>query len=102
MLARVKLALRVATDAYDEELLDLIASAAADIQHAGAVVSVTPVTTDDVVTDYTCTDALTRTAIVTYCRMHFGSPSDYDKLKASYDEQKAQMRESSAYGMVEA
>lgn len=102
MLDRVKLALRIATDVYDAELLDLIKSAAQDIAHAGAVITVSPVTTGDVVTDYTCDDAMTRTAIVTYVRMHFGSPADYDRLKASYDEQKGQMRESSAYGMTEA
>jgi len=101
MLARVKLALRLSTNAYDAELLDLIASAADDIAHAGAVVSVTPVETDGVVTDYTCDDPMTRTAVVTYVRAHFGAPADYDRLKASYDEQKAQMRESSRYGMTE-
>ena len=101
MLARVKLALRLSTNAYDAELLDLIASAADDIAHAGAVVEVTPVLTDGAVTDYTCADALTRTAIVTYVRAHFGAPADYDRLKASYDEQKAQMRESRRYGMEE-
>ena len=102
MLARVKLALRISTDVYDAELLDLIISAAQDIAHAGAVIEVTPVETEGVVTDYAVGDPMTRTAIVTYCRMHFGSPSDYDRLKASYDEQKGQMRESAAYGMTEA
>lgn len=102
MLERVKLALRVSTDVYDAELLDLILSAAQDIAHAGAVVQVTPVLTDEAVVDYDVPDALTRTAIVTYCRMHFGAPADYDRLRSSYDEQKGQMRESSAYGMVEA
>ena len=101
MLERVKLALRISTNAYDAELLDLIISAAQDIAHAGAVIEVTPVETEGVVTDYTCDDPMTRTAIVTYCRLHFGSPSDYDHLKASYDEQKGQMRESTAYGMAE-
>lgn len=101
MLERVKLALRISTDVYDAELLDLIISAAQDIAHAGAVIEVTPVETEGVVTDYVVGDPMTRTAIVTYCRMHFGSPSDYDRLKSSYDEQKGQMRESAAYGMTE-
>lgn len=101
MLERVKLALRISTTAYDAELLDLIISAAADIAHAGAVIEVTPVETEGVVTDYTCDDPMTRTAVVTYVRAHFGAPADYDRLKASYDEQKAQMRESSRYGMTE-
>lgn len=100
MLAKVKLALRVATDVYDPELLDLIAAAIADLHHAGPVFDYAVETgTDGEVTDYTVTDALASMAIVTYCRMRFGSPADYDKLKAAYDEQKGQMRESLAYGM---
>lgn len=101
MLAKVKLALRVATDVYDSELLDLIEAAAADIRHAGPVVDITPVlsTASGEVEDYTVLDPLARQAIITYVRAHFGSPADYDKLKAAYDEQKGQLRESFAYGM---
>ena len=100
MLQRVKLALRVATDVYDEEILDLIASAVNDLRHAGPLIEATPVTDQEgAVTDWTIDDPLTRTAVVTYVRAHFGSPADYDKLKAAYDEQKGQMRESLAYGM---
>ena len=43
------------------------------------------------------TDALVIRAICTYCRLNWGSPADYDKLKSSYDEQKAQMSMSSLY-----
>lgn len=99
MLARVKTAMRIGTTIYDQELLELIASALADIQHAGAVITYTPVETEGTVTDYTVDDPLTRTAVVTYCRMMFGSPDDFDRLKAAYDMQKGQMRESRAYGM---
>ena len=35
----------------------------------------------------------------TYVRMSFGSPSDYDRLKRSYDEQKAQMQTATGYGL---
>ena len=28
---------------------------------------------------------------ITYCKANFGSPDAYDKLKAAYDEQKAQL-----------
>lgn len=99
MLARVKTAMRIGTDIYDQELLELIASALADIQHAGAVVTFSPVETDGEVTDYTVTDPLTRTAVVTYCRLMFGSPDDFDRLLTAYEMQKGQMRESRAYGM---
>ena len=93
LLEKVKTACRVTSTAYDEELLDLISAALADM----GITDIKP----DVLTD-SDPAPLIRQAIITYCRMNFGSPSDYDKLKASYDEQKAQMREASAYGMVEA
>lgn len=79
----VKLALRITTDAYDDELEALIASAEADLGIVGVTVS----------------DDLTDQAIKTYVRMNFGSPSDYDRLKKSYDEQKAQLQSATGYGL---
>lgn len=99
MLDRVKLAMRISTDVFDEELLALIAAGIADIKHAGADFAVTTVETQGTVTDYTIADPLASTAVVTYCRMMFGSPADFDRLKAAYEMQKGQMRESIAYGM---
>lgn len=77
-LDKVKTALRVTTTAYDDEITDLIAAAQADLQIAGVIV---PAPLDPIVTR----------AIITYCKMSFGLPDDYDRLKASYDEQKAQL-----------
>ena len=94
MLAKVKLAKRISTTVFDAELLDLIAAAIADIQHAGVEFEYTR---DGA--DYVVDDPLISRAIVTYCVMYFGSPADYDRLKASYDEQKGQLRESSGYGL---
>lgn len=74
----VKLALRLTTQAYDNELTDLINAALLDLGVAG-------VTEDDQ------TNALIKRAIVTYCKVHFGSPADFDRLKKIYDEQKAQL-----------
>ncbi len=85
MLEAVKRALRLTVNAYDEEIVDLIAAAEKDLALAG-------VTMADMETD-----ALVRRAIVTYCRVHFGTPDDYDRLKASYDEQKAQMQMATGY-----
>ena len=82
------MALRITTEAFDDELEDLIEAATADMRLAG-------ITNDE--TD----DPLVRRAVITYCRLNFGQPDDYDRLKASYDEQKGQMRESTAYGMTE-
>ena len=99
MLAKVKLAKRISTTVFDSELLDLIAAAIADLKLIGIEFDSTEVESDGVVVDYTITDPLISRAIVTYCVMNFGSPDDYDRLKASYDEQKGQLRETSGYGL---
>ena len=42
-------------------------------------------------------DALVDQAITTYVMMNFGQPDEYDRLKASYDEQKAQLSMCTGY-----
>jgi len=84
MLDKVKMALRITTNAYDTELTRLIAAAKTDLGIAGVAL---PTTLDDI-----C-----ETAIITYVKMMFGSPDEFDRLKAAYDEQKAQLSMSSAY-----
>ena len=84
MLEKVKLALRISTTKYDSELTDLIESAKLDMGIAGVVIPET-------------IDALVTKAVVTYCKMSFGLPEDYDRLKMSYDEQKAQLRTATGY-----
>ena len=84
MLELVKMALRITTTAYDTELNSLIEAAKSDLGIAGVVL---PETLDDV-----C-----KRAIVTYCKMNFGDPDHYDRLKASYDEQKAQLSMATGY-----
>ena len=85
VLGLVKMALRVTTDSYDTEITNNIDSAKKDLGIAGVV--------------YDSADAVVNQAIVTYCKMHFGSPSDteYKNLKASYDEQKAQLGTATGY-----
>lgn len=84
MLEKVKMALRISTDAFDSELNDLIESAKLDLGIAGVVLPPT-------------IDALVTKAVITYCKMSFGIPEDYDRLKASYDEQKAQLATATGY-----
>lgn len=84
LLAIVKLALRIKGNDFDLQLLDLIESAQMDLGIAGVI---TP-------EDY---DAVTRTAIITYVRMNFGQPDEYEQLKRSYDEQKAQLSTSTGH-----
>lgn len=88
MINRVKLALRLTTNAYDEDVQGLIDAAYADLGIAG-------------INNAYEGDPIIDRAVITYCRMNFGSPDDYEKLKASYDEQKAQLQTATGYGMVE-
>lgn len=87
MLNKVKLALRITTGDFDTEINDLILAACADL----GIVGVEALSTT--------TDALLTRAIITYCRIHFGQPEDYDRLKKSYDEQKAQLISATGYGL---
>ena len=84
MLEKVKAALRVKSTAYDGEINDLVSAALADLGIAG-------------VTEKNTDDPLIARAVITYCKMNFGNPRDYDRLKKSYDEQKAQLSMATGY-----
>ncbi len=88
LLQRVKTALRITTNAYDDEISVLIDGAIGDL----GIVGVSAVATT--------TDALLIRAVITYCRVNFGSPDDYERLKRAYDEQKAQLITADGYGIV--
>ena len=83
-LEAVKLALRIVTAAFDSELNDLIAAALIDLRQAG-------------ITNMNTEDPMIRRAVITFCRLNFGSPDDYDRLKKSYDEQKSQLGMATGY-----
>jgi hypothetical protein len=42
-------------------------------------------------------DDICNLAVITYCKCNFGQPDDYDRLKKSYDEQKAQLSMATGY-----
>lgn len=84
MLEAVKLALRITTDAFDSELNDLIEAGLIDLTQAG-------------VSNVDTTDPMIRRAVITFCRLNFGQPDDFDRLKKSYDEQKAQLGMATGY-----
>ena len=83
LLDTCKTALRVTTTAYDSEIQSYIEAAQLDLGIAGVEAGVG--------------DALVNKAIMTYVRMSFGAPANYEKLKASYDEQKAQLMNATGY-----
>ena len=83
-LDKVKMGLRISTTAYDEELTDLITAAQLDLGIAGVVLP-------------TELDEICDRAVITYCKFQFGLPEDADRLKRSYDEQKAQLVTATGY-----
>lgn len=90
LLDDVKTACRVTSTAFDTELNDLISSALLDLGivdiQSSLLVSENPT-------------PLIKQAVITYCKMNFGFQSNdfYERLKGSYDEQKAQLLMSSEY-----
>jgi len=87
MIEKVKLALRITTSAFDYEIASLIEAAKKDLSIAGVEVP-------EVI------DPICERAIITYCKLNFGEVDRiemYDRLKASYDEQKAQLSMSTGY-----
>lgn len=87
LLEKVRNALRISVSdnaAINDELTDLIEAAKLDLGIAGVVLP------EEL-------DTLVEKAIKTYCKMSFGLPEDYDRLKRSYDEQKAQLSTATGY-----
>lgn len=85
-LASVKLSLRIVEPAFDTEISQLIEAGLADLGIAGVDGSKVVIT-----------DPLVLRAVTTYVKMHFGEPDEYDRLKRSYDEQKAQLSTATGY-----
>ena len=84
MITAAKLAKRMTTNAYDTEVSRLLDAAALDLGVAGVEIPETM-------------DVLVENAMITYFLMNFGEPDNYDKLKKSYDEQKAQLATCTGY-----
>lgn len=86
MLAKLKMAMRIPTGTFDDQLQDLIMAAKNDLRVAGVVC-------DDILDEsIEVENPLVRQAVITYCMMHWtGFSSQHDVLKKSYDEQKAQL-----------
>lgn len=91
LLASVKIVLRITTTAFDGEITNLINACLADLGLAGVSMST--------IGDSYLTNSLIINAVNTYCKMNFGQvESDvYNRLKASYDEQKAQLSMADGY-----
>lgn len=84
LITAAKMAGRITTDAYDVQVSGLLSAALLDLGVAGVEV---PEELDTLVTQ----------AAVTYFLVNFGAPEEYDRLKRSYDEQKAQLATCTGY-----
>lgn len=87
MLELVKKALRITTNAFNDEIQFLIDAGLQDLARGGVM--------EDVLTENST--PLVQRAVITYVKMNFGLPEDYDRLKRSYDEQKAQLGTATGY-----
>lgn len=84
LVIAAKNAARITTTAYDGQIGDLLDAAMLDLGLAGVEVPAE-------------LDALVRTAAITYTVMHFRQGDNFDRLKRSYDEQKAQLSMATGY-----
>lgn len=84
LIAAAKMARRITTTAFDTQIGSLLDAALLDMGVAGVEVP-------------SELDALVQQAAITYFLMHFGEPANYDRLKRSYDEQKAQLSMATGY-----
>ena len=84
MLDKVKAALRITSDAFDDDLEQLIEAAQQDLGIAGVITNDDPIVTR---------------AIITYCGMNRINIDESQRawLKQSYDEQKAQLQTATGY-----
>ena len=95
---------------YAQEVADLLDAAYLDLTTAGVVIEgvvdititetedpATEETTYDVQDGSTIEDKLVLQAMMTYVRMNFRSPADYDRLAASYDNQMKKLANTNGY-----
>lgn len=77
-IEKFKLARRIVTNKFDSQISELWDASLVDMQIAGVRIP-------------EASRPIVETAAITYVAMNFGDPDDYDRLKKSYDEQKAQL-----------
>lgn len=87
LLAKAKTALRVTTTAFDDEIKDIISAGYEDLETRGVQI---------VVSEDSVSPMVLR-ALMTYVRMHFGDPDNWERLRDAYDRQLGQLMTTSGY-----
>lgn len=85
LIEKAKLTLRVSTTAFDEEIGDLLEAAFDTLKTRGVLIS-----EDNI-------RPMELRAMMTFVRLNFGEPENPTRLKASFDEQLAQLMSTSNY-----
>lgn len=86
MLEKVKLALRISTNAFDTELQTLIDAAADEMKGLGVVVSTASSQDPQIIS-----------AIIAYCKWLFGNNEDADRWRDIYHIKLGQLKTMSGY-----
>lgn len=84
-LQKAKVALRMTTDAFDEEIRDILAAGLEDMRTRGVLV------------DERINSPTVLRCLLTYVRLHFGDPESPDRLQRSYDEQLVKLMNTTNY-----
>lgn len=91
MLALVKLALRLSTTTFDDEVGLYIADCISELTHLGITVA-TDTTTGDP------TDKQIQSTIVAYCKWKFGDAENKEAFRSIYNEKVKQLQSMTGYG----
>lgn len=102
LLSKAKTALRISPSntAFDDEIKDILNAGYEDLAKTAGIAmdgfATVSLNEDPVEVTF---DPLLLRAVLTYTRMEFGEPSDYERLRASYWNQKAQLQSCTGYGL---
>ena len=84
IVEKAKVTLRIITPAFDGEITDLVRAAYDELTTRGVIIA------NDV-------PPMVLRALLTYVRLHFGQPDDYDRLREAYHEQLGQLMTTTGY-----
>lgn len=87
LLAKAKVTLRVTTTAFDDEIKDIISAGYEDLETRGV----------QIVVSENAVSPMVLRALMTYTRMYFGDPDNWDRLRVAYDRQLGQLMTTSGY-----
>jgi len=86
MLDKVKLALRITTTAFDDEIMLLIDDCITSMHNLGVTAAAAGSTDPQIIS-----------AVIAYCKWKFGSNDEADRWRAIYEEKLAELKTQTGY-----